>query len=79
MNEKIFKIKWSGENGFNESAVWHALDYVYGNDDDEIIVEELPANSPEQPIEADRGLEGGPCSECGDYVGPGEWHICPTA
>ena len=23
-----------------------------------------------------RILEGGPCSECGEYVGPGEWHEC---
>ena len=23
-----------------------------------------------------RILEGGPCSDCGEYVGPGEWHEC---
>jgi len=39
MNEKIFKIKWSGKYGFDENAVWYALHYVYG-DDGEIVVEE---------------------------------------
>ena len=23
-----------------------------------------------------RILESGPCSDCGEYVGPGEWHEC---
>ena len=27
-------------------------------------------------MDKERKLEGGPCSECGEYVGPGEWHEC---